>query len=118
MTISSETSSPRCMMPLTRWPSSEPEAIAARSMSPVESWTMLRASTRRLAWVPFPAAGGPNRIRFIQALPTGALVGAVRYVSQAGLAAAAAQLRLLDQALVLVRQQVRLDLGHGIHGRH
>ena len=46
--------------------------MAARSMSPVESWTMPRRSTRRLAWVPFPAAGGPNRMMFI-ALPLSAV---------------------------------------------
>jgi hypothetical protein len=31
---------------------------------------MPRSSTRRLAWVPLPHPGGPNRIRFIRSLPS------------------------------------------------
>jgi hypothetical protein len=52
-----------------RWPSSEPDARAARSMSPVESWMKPRSSTNRFACVPFPAAGGPNSIKFISCGP-------------------------------------------------
>ena len=46
---------------------SVPAATAARSMSPVESWTIPRCSTSRLAWVPLPAPGGPRRMMFIAA---------------------------------------------------
>mmetsp|Transcript_22859 Transcript_22859/g.38201 ORF Transcript_22859/g.38201 Transcript_22859/m.38201 type:complete len:241 (+) Transcript_22859:241-963(+) len=65
ITISSVTSSPRSMTSATFLPISVPEVFAARSMSPVESWIMSRFSTRRPAWVPLPAPGGPSRIIFI-----------------------------------------------------
>ena len=45
-------------------------AIAARSMSPVESWGMLYVLTRICAWVPFPAPGGPRNINLIYAFPS------------------------------------------------
>jgi hypothetical protein len=32
---------------------------------------MLRSRTSRAAWVPLPAAGGPNRIKFMPAPPSG-----------------------------------------------
>src|SRR5690606_20231132 len=80
-------------------------ATAARSMSPVDSWRMPCLSTSRPAWVPLPAPGGPNRIRFI-AIPRR------RASAQPPL-----ELRLLDQVAVLVRQQVRLDLADRVH-RH
>ena len=45
-------------------------ATAARSMSPVDSWTMPRSrSTSRLAWVPLPAPGGPSRMMFSRRPP-------------------------------------------------
>ena len=47
--ISSGTSSPASMIALARLPSSLPDATAARSMSPVESWTIPRESWRRRA---------------------------------------------------------------------
>ena len=34
-------------------------------MSPVESWVVFHFSCIRVAWVPFPAPGGPNKIRFM-----------------------------------------------------
>src|SRR6478735_59441 len=34
---------------------------------PVDSWTIFRRSTSRLAWVPLPAPGGPRRMMFISA---------------------------------------------------
>jgi hypothetical protein len=43
-----------------RRPISVPEVRAARSMSPVESWTIALPSTSRRAWVPLPAPGGPE----------------------------------------------------------
>ena len=55
--MSSETSSPRSMISFACMPSSVPASMAARSMSPVDSWTMPRLSTRRLACVPLPARG-------------------------------------------------------------
>ena len=98
MTISSETSAPESMIAATRLPSSEPEARAARSMSPVESWTMPRSATSRLAWVPLPAAGGPNRIRFTSVPFT------------------ARSFDLLIRPSYWCAEQVRLDLRHRVHG--
>src|ERR1700704_2165567 len=94
----SGTSSPLSMMPLDFLPSSLPEATAARSMSPVESWTRPRPCCRSCAWVPLPAPGGPRRIKFIDPLSS----------------APAAQPGFLDEAFVLVGQQMRLDLGHRV----
>jgi hypothetical protein len=48
----------------TRSPTGVLAATAARSMSPVESWTIWRSRTSRSACVPFPAPGGPNRMMF------------------------------------------------------
>ena len=53
-------------------PSAVPEATAARSMSPVESWTMPWRLLEPLGLVPLPAPGGPSRIRFIPAVPAAA----------------------------------------------
>ena len=61
---SSGTSSPASMIALAWVPSAVPAFTAARSMSPVESWTMPKRSTSRCACVPLPAPGGPRRIRF------------------------------------------------------
>ena len=49
------------MIALTRRPKSLPDAVAARSMSPVESWTRPCVCSRRFAWVPLPAPGGPEQ---------------------------------------------------------
>src|SRR3954470_6670168 len=102
-TISSETSSPAAITAFALRPISVPAATAALSMSPVESWTIARCSTRRLAWVPLPAPGGPRRRMFIAA--------------ESPAPEAALQLRLLDQVAILVGDQVALDLGHRVH-RH
>src|SRR5947209_16411443 len=99
MMMSSETRWPASMIAFTRRPSSVPEAVAARSMSPVASWMRPCFCSRRFAWVPLPAPGGPNRIRFIGP----------------GSPAPAAQPRFLDQPLILVCQQVRMDLRHRVH---
>jgi hypothetical protein len=48
-TIASETSSPASITALAWSPTGVPALTAARSMSPVESWTMPRSSTRRAA---------------------------------------------------------------------
>src|SRR6476646_4316647 len=68
-TTSSGTSSPRSMMCLTRSPAAVPEATASRSMSPVDNCGMQKRSTIRVACVPFPAPGGPNRTSLIYHSP-------------------------------------------------
>ena len=86
------------MIALACCPISVPAFTAARSMSPVESWTSPCLAAIALACVPLPAPGGPSRIRFITA------------------SRRPPELRLLDQAFVLVRQQMALHLRHRIHG--
>ena len=49
ITVSSGTSSPLAISALQASPSAVPASMAARSMSPVESWTMPRLATRRAA---------------------------------------------------------------------
>ena len=45
-------------------PSSVPAAISERRRSPVEMCLRLKRSAMPVAWVPFPAPGGPNRIKY------------------------------------------------------
>src|SRR3569623_3634918 len=107
-TISCVTNSPASITALMRSPSSGPAFFSARSMSPVDIWTIPRLATRRSAWVPLPAPGGPRRMMFT--LP---LLLRPRRSAQTP----ALELRLLDQVAILVRQQVRLNLSHRVH-RH
>ncbi len=53
------------MIFLASRPSGVPALTAARSMSPVEICGMPNFSLMKLAWVPLPAPGGPNRIKRI-----------------------------------------------------
>src|SRR5690606_1202531 len=108
LTISSETSPPASMIACALRPISVPAATAARSMLPVESWTMPRSSTRRLACVPLPAPGGPSRMMFMSASPC---FGRARLAAHPR----ALQLRLLDEVTILVCHQVALDLGDRVH---
>src|SRR6266851_2627882 len=94
-TTSSGTSSPRSITVLARSPTGVPAATAARSMSPSRVG-------RFHAWLPgvalecpFPPPAG--RAGSISSRPT-------------------SQLRSLDEALILMREQVALDLRHRIHG--
>src|ERR1700676_2288616 len=91
------------MIALTLWPRVLPEATAARSMSPVARCTRPCVCSSRFACVPLPAPGGPSRIKFIGS-------GSSRKSSPA-----APQLCPFDQPLVLVGEQVRVNLRHGIH---
>src|SRR6476646_6393159 len=68
-TTSSGTSSPRSMMCLTRSPEAVPSATASRSISPVDNCGIEKRSTIRVACVPFPAPGGPNRTSLIDHSP-------------------------------------------------
>src|SRR5215472_4489292 len=69
-TTSSGHSSPRSMMSLALWPTEVPAFTAARSMSPVESWTMPYFSTSLCDCVPLPAPGGPSRISLMGVAPS------------------------------------------------
>src|SRR5262245_16615458 len=69
-------------------------------MSPVERWAMPYFSWMRLACVPLPYAGGPKRTTIMSATRT-------------------LEASLLDQAFVLVREQVAVHLSDRVHGhRH
>src|SRR5262245_39316704 len=57
------------MISLTRPPKADREATASRSMSPVDSCGMANTSAIRVACVPFPAPGGPNRTSLINHTP-------------------------------------------------
>src|SRR3989344_9222346 len=114
-TISSETSSPASITALALSPIGVPALTAARSMSPVDSCFMPRSSTRRWAWVPLPAPGGPKRMIFMgNPSPNGPVVPGPDYPQTLRLAQASLQLRLLDQVGILMRQQMALDLGDRI----
>src|SRR6266436_8077827 len=100
MTTSSGTRSPRSMIALDFFPSSVPAAIAALSMSPVDNCGRRQSPCRILAWVPLPAPGGPNRMRFIARL----------------FRPGAFETRLLDKTLILLGDEMALNLRHGVHG--
>lgn len=73
-----------------------PAATAARSMSPVESWTMPCFTTQTLR---------------LRALPLRRVAPAKSISS----ALAPPQLGLLHEALILMREQIPVHLGHCIH---
>src|SRR5215218_8219645 len=107
LTMASDTNSPASITALAWRPTGVPALTAARSMSPVDSWTMPRLAIRRCACVPLPAPGGPRRMMSMayppcrprRSAPLGAL-----------------QLRLLDEVAILVGDQVALDLADRVHG--
>src|ERR1044072_3839023 len=107
-TISSETSSPASITALALRPVGVPSLTAVRSMSPVDNCVMPRSETRRCACVPLPAPGGPSKMIFM-AFP---YAPGLFWLSQPAL-----EPRLLDEIAILMRNQVALDLGHGVH-RH
>src|SRR5882724_6613588 len=100
MTTSSGTRSPRSMISFDFFPSSVPAAIAALSMSPVDNCGSRQSPCRILAWVPLPAPGGPNRIRFIARL----------------FRPGAFESRLLDKTLILLGDEMALNLRNSVHG--
>ena len=64
MIRSSPTSSPRAIVSLMAFPSSEPLLTASRRMSPVETLGIPCSRANRSACVPLPAPGGPRRMSF------------------------------------------------------
>src|SRR6478735_10101456 len=114
-TMSSETSSPASMIALTLRPVGVSAFTASRSMSPVESCRIPWRSTRRAAWVPLPAPGGPRRMMFTGGLSFPGSAASTPLSPKPRLAQASLQLGLLDQVTILMRQQMRLDLADGIH---
>src|SRR5438046_1325828 len=92
--------------PATR-PRALPEAMASRSMSPVEMRGTRRWAARREAWVPLPAPGGPRK------MTRAPMAGSGR-----GLASATdpSPLARPAEALVVAHDELRLHLGHGVHG--
>src|ERR1700694_3960120 len=77
----SGTSSPASMKRLASTPSGEPAFTAARSMSPVEICGMPNFSLMKVAWVPLPAPGAPNRIKRMVISPNRIETAALRGLS-------------------------------------
>src|SRR4051794_28103032 len=67
LVTSSGTYSPASMYSWAFFPSGVPSETLARKMSPVEIAGMPKWSATTLAWVPFPAPGGPIRINLMSA---------------------------------------------------
>ena len=57
------------MILLAAMPNSVPAFTAARNMSPVEICGIPKCSLMKLAWVPFPAPGPPNKMMRMILLP-------------------------------------------------
>src|SRR4051812_32396773 len=98
MMTSSGTSSPRSMYAFASLPRSVWSLTAWRSMSPVAMYASGKSSCRRSACVPFPAPGGPSRMRF-----SSAMAGRAPY--------------LFQEALVVAHHQLGLELFHRVQ-RH
>src|SRR6267143_5565092 len=120
LTSSSGTNFPASISALAFLPSGVPSAAALRRMSPVESWGIPNRAVSRLAWVPFPAPGGPRRMTFTRPsrpLPSRAKGHGSRSRRSSDVAAAAdAGAARPGEALVVARDQVALDLLHRIEG--
>ena len=69
MMTSSGTRAPASMKLFAFRPISVPSLTAARRMLPVLMEGMFSFAQMISAWVPLPAPGAPNRIRFIGILP-------------------------------------------------
>src|SRR3954453_17595931 len=95
MMSSSGTSSPRSMYAFASLPRSVSSLTAWRSMSPVAMYASGKSSCRRSACVPFPAPGGPSRMRF-----SSAMAGRAPY--------------LFQEALVVAHHQLGLELFHRV----
>src|SRR3954451_18387089 len=93
---SSGTRSPASMKVLACLPRSVPSLTAARSMSPVDRYRRGKSWRRRLAWVPFPAPGGPSRMRFSSDTDP--------------------RDYLFQEAFVVAHHQLRLELLHRVQG--
>ena len=104
---SSGTSPPFSMSGPACWPSGVPAAMASRSMSPVEMRGTPRCAASRAACVPFPAPGGPRKMTRGRA-PARALRASVGHGSSGPCPA--------REAVVVAHDELRLDLGDGVHG--
>src|SRR5580704_15224655 len=109
-TISSGTRSPRSIIGLARKPNSVPRVTASRNMSPVERCGKPSSFEIRLAWVPFPAPGGPKKISASFAVT----FSGDRFTL---LAATATHSALAHETVVIPHDQLRFELLHRIH-RH
>src|SRR6187397_490767 len=104
---SSGTSPPFSMIGPTWRPTGVPAAMASRSMSPVEMRGIARCSASRAACVPFPAPGGPRKMTRGPPVVTGPRLPST--TNSPALARAA-------EAVVVAHDELRLHLGHGVHG--
>src|ERR1017187_6220743 len=106
-TTSSRTRAPECIVAATRTPNALPSRICSRSMSPVDICGTSRQFLRRLACVPFPEPGEPNK--------TTACVMESCVASECA-AAPANPPCPGRKALVMAHDQLRFNLVDGIHG--
>src|SRR4030095_13073065 len=74
-------------------------------MSPVEIWGTLSHSARRAACVPFPAPGGPRKMMRAFGAPAPWALAAATDPAPS----------LSAEAVVVAHDELRLDLGHGVH---
>src|SRR4029079_4809766 len=92
--------------PATR-PRAVPAAMASRSMSPVEIFGTRRCPARRAACVPLPAPGGPRKMT--RAPIAGSGLGLESATDPSPLARP-------SEALVVAHDELRVHLGHRVHG--
>src|ERR1700693_3568496 len=106
-TILSGTRSPRSMIGSARRPASVFRVTASRSMSPVERCGTPSCLAMRLAWVPFPAPGGPKKIN--------ARLSAILTAERLSLIATATDSAFAHETVVIPHHQLRFELLNCIH---
>src|SRR5213076_428494 len=89
--------------------------MALRSMSPVAMCGILNSPARRLACVPFPAAGGPKMSRRLD-IPRSPCLSLGSHRAPRPAAAADARPLGSGEAFVVPGDEVGLDLLHGVQG--
>src|ERR1700712_1616198 len=113
MISSSGTRLPASMCALAWRPSSVPSLTAARRMLPVAKYGRPKSCVIRSAWVPWPAPGGPTRMRFSS--DTGALAASLRTGASRPPVPGRSGI-LLEEAFVVAHHQLGLELLHGVEG--
>src|SRR5687768_7593968 len=113
MRRSSGTRPPFSMMGPAFLPRGVPAEMASRSMSPVEILGIFRWEARRRACVPFPAPGGPRKITRGPPVTESEVPGAALWLTTTTDPPALAR---TAEPVVVAHDQLRLHLGHGVHG--
>src|SRR4051794_16348533 len=106
--VASSTRAPDAMIPCTLPPSSDPDATARRSMSPVEIAGTPSCEASNAACVPCPARGGPRRT----------ILGRPLFMpgpSPPASTATTADPALLHEAFVVAHHELAFDLLDRVH---